>query len=434
MKKILSRAFLCSLFVAGPLPARTAGAQSAPFRVEPISALPTAGTIYRNETAGVLLVRDPQAAGDSFSNLYVADLQNTGVTPQDLELHGPLLYYHSGTGSFAVTKMERGLDARLAGRLYREGNFNGTPLLQLDGSPLIEVSAQAPTPVHPVENTLPAVESLASGVAAARIQKTVEQLAQIHTRYHRSDGGKEVPTLLAALYQEAARGRPDVRIETFEHESRHTPQKSLIARIVGQKNPNEIVVVGSHIDSINQRDPYARSPGADDDASGTAINLELFRLLMERGVQLDRTLEIHGYAAEEAGLVGSQEIARSYVEAGKAVISMLQNDMNLYSKDGKMKIWLVSSNTSDLLNEMLGRLISGYVGVPWEKRRLGLGSSDHSSWNRNGVHAAFPFEDPGASNPRIHTQNDTVEGASWEQAAAFARLSLAFAAHFAGIL
>jgi len=113
---------------------------------------------------------------------------------------------------------------------------------------------------------------------------------------------------------------------------------------------------------------------------------------------------------------------------------MLQNDMNLYKAAGaEDKIFLVSSGTSSQLNTYLKSLIRNYAGVPWEQKPLSRRSSDHISWIWLGYHASFPFEDPSNFNRKIHTAHDTLEGASFTQSSAFAKLSLSYVTHFAGI-
>jgi leucyl aminopeptidase len=65
----------------------------------------------------------------------------------------------------------------------------------------------------------------------------------------------------------------------------------------------------------------------DDDASGLACVLEIFRVLMESSYRPKRTVQFMAYAAEEAGLLGSKDIARAYHRQGVNVVAMLQMEM-----------------------------------------------------------------------------------------------------------
>jgi hypothetical protein len=64
----------------------------------------------------------------------------------------------------------------------------------------------------------------------------------------------------------------------------------------------ETVILGGHIDST-AGGASNRSPGADDDASGSAAVLEVFKILMASGFVPDRTVEFHAYAAEEVSAI-----------------------------------------------------------------------------------------------------------------------------------
>jgi leucyl aminopeptidase len=298
-----------------------------------------------------------------------------------------------------------------------------------------DIPEGAGEPLVPVSEALSHVPRMVEKVSSERIRSMIQELSTINTRFHSSTTGQQMPSILKAKYEELARGRDDVTVEVFDHGGR-TPQDSVVVRILGTSWPDEIVVLGSHIDSVNWSDgSSSRSPGADDNASGTSTNFEIFRVLMESGARPERTIEIHGYAAEEIGLVGSQDMAQKYKAAGKNVVTMVQHDMNLYKAPGAPdKIWFVTNNTMDQFNSALGALVDQYVGVQWGKKSLSGGDSDHTSWRRQGFVTSFPFEDPSGYNRQIHTSRDSLETASaMTQAAAFAKLGLAYLAHYAGI-
>jgi hypothetical protein len=98
------------------------------------------------------------------------------------------------------------------------------------------------------------------------------------------------------------------------------------------------VIVGAHYDRCARPSTHDRvltfpstnnipgqpAPGADDNASGVAVLLAALRVLArvsrERG--LCRAVEVHFYAAEEAGWLGSMAVARAYRRAGVAVHAM----------------------------------------------------------------------------------------------------------------
>jgi len=230
-------------------------------------------------------------------------------------------------------------------------------------------------------------------------------------------------------YQTLAYGRDDVIIQNFTHPN--FPQPSIIATILGAgPNAGSVVIIGGHIDSVGST-TTGRSPGADDDASGTATVLEVFRVLVESEYQPDFTLQFIGYAGEEGGLLGSQDIAQQYLKNGIDVYAALQFDMTGYNANGGPVTGIVTDYTSDELSQFIRVLVQTYTTLKWANTRCGYACSDHASWNRTGVRSAFPFEY--GSNPYIHSPSDTWDRLDWVQMEEFVNLGIAFAVEVAGV-
>ncbi|KAF9143997.1 hypothetical protein BGX30_014086 [Mortierella sp. GBA39] len=79
---------------------------------------------------------------------------------------------------------------------------------------------------------------------------------------------------------------------------------------------NQPAIVGAHQNSVNGWNPlWGRSPGADGDGSGTVTTLEVFCSFVGTGFRPTRP---------EAGLLGSQDVAKRYEKKGVEVIVMIQ--------------------------------------------------------------------------------------------------------------
>jgi leucyl aminopeptidase len=74
--------------------------------------------------------------------------------------------------------------------------------------------------------------------------------------------------------------------------------------------------------------PFYRAPGADDDASGSGTCLQVLRTLVKQSFvpPANLALEFHWFAAEEGGLLGSQDVAAAYEKEGKKIKGMLHMD------------------------------------------------------------------------------------------------------------
>lgn len=215
----------------------------------------------------------------------------------------------------------------------------------------------------------------------------------------------------------------------FEHS---WAQPSVIARIEGTgDNADELIILGGHEDSISLSG--SRAPGADDDASGSASVLEVFRVLVGNGFRGSRSIEFHAYAAEEVGLRGSQDIAALYQTERRTVAAMLQLDMVGYINPNDGPVFAVIHDfVNPELTKFLGELAHKHTDLPVVASRCGYGCSDHASWTRAGYPSAFPFEASfGQANPFIHTAQDTLSHISLEHASKFARVALAFVTELA---
>lgn len=400
---------------------RSQGIMSQPFKV-----------YYQHGETLVVPPSDEEMNPEDFDDLYIVETGLHFAPPSVLEEQGKLLQFVPG--KFALIRLDQKAVEKVVTALHGETIACGV-LLKLNGDFVATEFASIPDPLVPLEsNRQDFIQSIDS-ISSEKIKENIDKLTAFPSRFHKTPSGKQIAEFLQEQYQKLAGRRQDVTFQIVDHGSQ-TPQKSLIVRLEGKKFPNETLIFGSHLDSVNWRgDAGGKAPGADDNASGTATNLEIFRVLMARGIEPDRTLEFHAYAAEEIGLVGSQDIAQRYKKEERNVLAMIQHDMTLWkSAQTKNKIWFVTNNTDQQFNRMLGSLVDKYVGIAWQLQALSGGSSDHASWRRAGYVTAFPFENPTSHNPAIHTSRDTVDQAPYfDLAADFAKLGLSFALHFGGV-
>lgn len=277
------------------------------------------------------------------------------------------------------------------------------------------------------------IKPMMDQVKEASIRSMIDSLAAFNTRYYKSETGVQSSTFIRDTWAGIAKSRNDVKVELFKH--KNFPQPSIVMTIEGSEKSDEIVIVGGHADSIaGMFGGGGRAPGADDNASGIATITETIKILMSNNFKPKRTVSFMGYAGEEAGLLGSKDIAAQYKAAGKKVIGVVQFDMTLRKGTADKTIVMMSDFTNAAQNEFIGRLIDEYVKVPWGYSKCGYGCSDHASWTANGYPASIPFESTMEDiNHAIHTAKDTVEssGGDAKHATHFAKLATAFVVELA---
>lgn len=266
---------------------------------------------------------------------------------------------------------------------------------------------------------------LLANVSEQRIRKTIIDLSSFETRYYQSEDGARSAKLVVDSWKELAKRRNDIKVEYVRH--RKWLQPSVVLTIQGSQSPNEIVILGGHLDSIASDENFA--PGADDNASGIASMTEVLKLMLDYNYKPKKTIQLMAYAAEEVGLLGSGEISKTYKASRKNVIGVLQLDMTLFKGTHNKDIVLISDYTNRKQNEFLGKLIDEYVKVPWGYSRCGYGCSDHASWSDQGYPASFAFESEfDEHNPHIHSSQDTLANAGGDasHSVRFTKLALSF--------
>lgn len=310
----------------------------------------------------------------------------------------------------------------------------------LDLMPLVSVDALTP-PVFDEHVKLDTATAMIARPQSSNIQASIQALENMGTRYHTTETGLTVATKIQEML--TAAGATKIAGATFtqvDHNTANavitTNQKSLVLTIPGTSDKETTVVLGAHLDSINKEGRDAKAPGSDDDASGIATLIEIVRAIADTGATFKRTIEIHAYAAEEVGLVGSGQIASRYAAEGRKISAMFQLDMNSWSQSaGTKTIYLVENDTSPTLRRSLKDLLNVYLGGDYVEDRLAAGTSDHRSWSRAGYATVFPFENPQGYNEALHTTADTLSTINnLPLSARFAQLGLAFVAHHAGLV
>lgn len=100
---------------------------------------------------------------------------------------------------------------------------------------------------------------------------------------------------------------PELRIFLEMHCQQLEPviSSNVIGQLTGTEKPEEIILVGGHLDS------WDLSPGAHDDASGCVVAIEALRLIKESGLRPKRTIRAVLFMDEEFGGTGG----RAYVRA-----------------------------------------------------------------------------------------------------------------------
>jgi len=133
--------------------------------------------------------------------------------------------------------------------------------------------------------------------------------------------------------------------------STEAPSGNVIAEIVGRERPEEIVIIGGHLDS------WDLGTGAIDDGAGVAITTAAAKMILDSGKRPRRTIRLILWGAEEVGLLGGYQ----YLEAHREQLA--QHIIGTESDFGAERIWQLTAQVSpagqavvDIMSELLAPL------------------------------------------------------------------------------
>jgi acetylornithine deacetylase/succinyl-diaminopimelate desuccinylase-like protein len=196
---------------------------------------------------------------------------------------------------------------------------------------------------HSLEPQAPNQElrKILSEIDPDRIRAIIEKLVSFGTRHTLSNQTDPVRGIGAArdwiasqmrIFAATSGGRMNVTVPSFiQTPAPGIPNDTVISNILatlqGSTEPNRVYVISGHYDSrvTNIMNFMDDSPGADDDASGVAISMELARIMATRSPAA--TIIFAAVAGEEQGLYGADFLAQQLLGAGADVQGMFTNDI-----------------------------------------------------------------------------------------------------------
>jgi hypothetical protein len=200
----------------------------------------------------------------------------------------------------------------------------------------------------------PAIKQMVDEVSSKNIEAIVRKLVSFKTRNTLSDTTSKTEGIGAARnwiksemekYAAASNGRMKVEFDTFTQPAggrvkTPTVLKNVLAILKGtDPTDTRVYVVSGHYDSrvTDVMNANAVEPGAVDDASGTAVSMEICRVMATRS--FPATIIFMTVPGEEQGLDGSAHVAKRAKEEHWNVDAMLNNDIvgNTHGMDNDLK-------------------------------------------------------------------------------------------------
>lgn len=195
----------------------------------------------------------------------------------------------------------------------------------------------------------------------------------------------------------------------------------------------DVVILGAHYDHLGYGDSNSLAPGtravhhgADDNASGTAMLIEVARQLRLEG-PLPRTVLFVAFAGEERGLLGSSHYTANPLLPLNRTAAMVNLDMVGRLDDNTLVIHGTGTGTG--IDSLVDRLTTA-EGFTIAKEPGGFGPSDHASFYARKIPVLHVFT---GSHADYHRPTDTADKINYEGMARISRLITAVVRELASV-
>jgi Peptidase family M28 len=218
------------------------------------------------------------------------------------------------------------------------------------------------------------------------------------------DGAPRIPAAALAipdaeqLERLAAKGPVRVRLLLTPTVQANASSWNVVGEIKGKERPDEIVLIGGHLDS------WDLGTGATDDGAGVAIVFGAARLIAGLPNRPGRTIRVVLFGAEEMNFSGAAYAQAHEAEAGKIVVAGEADfgARNVYS------VQLPGGAASSDFGRMLDRIITP-LGANLDRRPALGGGDDIRELQKAGVPVVSLRQDGSDYFDTHHTADDTLD-------------------------
>jgi hypothetical protein len=226
----------------------------------------------------------------------------------------------------------------------------------------------------------------------------------------RVTGADPLPSLFVVhehygqLYRLATRpGSVPARVEV-EITNKLTPGPiavyNTIGEIRGTEKPDEVVILGAHIDS------WDLGQGTTDNGTGTCVVLEAARVLQKCGIKPKRTIRFCLFSGEEEGLYGSRAYVKQHKDELPKMSMCLVHDM------GTGKVTGIGLQGRESLLQILQPELASLRELGCTDINLqSMPGSDHQTFDSAGVPGFAVQQDAAEYRFTHHSQSDTLDKA-----------------------
>jgi carboxypeptidase Q len=218
----------------------------------------------------------------------------------------------------------------------------------------------------------------------------------------------------ARLLRLAENGDVTVRLTIVNRTGPAYEAQNVVAEIRGSEKPEEIVLLGAHLDS------WDLGTGANDNGVNVALVIDVLRGIKELGLKPRRTIRFVAFNAEELGMWGSAEYVRSHAKELSNFAAVVIFDVGSGRTNGFFL------NGREDLRKPADAALAAVRGLSSAPHSLeGIDGTDNFDFLLSGVPNFVANQDFALYLPDYHAESDTFDAVDAREARANAAIASA---------
>jgi len=287
------------------------------------------------------------------------------------------------------------------------------------------------------------LNALLSHINKDSLKRTVRDMESFESRLCTKTEGQNRKVAQYLVDRLQTYGIENARIDSFHTSGAHwlvgnydQYMYNVIGTLHGTGTTDSTVIIGAHLDAISYEPGWILTeiaPGADDNATGCAVMIEVARIMFEKNIKPHHNIDFMAYDAEEIGLEGAYYDAEKRRAKNEKIILMLNNDM--VGNQAENKPWRVSlrwyENSLDITEKAEEALYKYTSVTPIRSETPNSAGSDSYAYFKSGYKVNFAIEEDFTKH--YHSVNDVTDSLNFEYCRQIAKMNFVLLDYYAGI-
>jgi len=206
--------------------------------------------------------------------------------------------------------------------------------------------------------------------------------------------------MIARLCERGKNVTVQLKMEAADHGE--AQGSNVLGELRGSTHPDEIVVIGGHIDS------WDVGQGAHDDGGGCVAAMEALNVLRKMGLRPRRTIRVVLWTAEEVGLYGAKAYAKAHADELERHVAAIESDIGSFKPAG-YSMDCKDDRKREIAERQMRQILSMCESIGPLDLDVGFAAADVSPMREAGVVIMGHNSDRARYFDYHHTHADTLD-------------------------